>query len=331
MMDHSKRLTYLFYRYYEKTCTPQEKDELFDLLRRSENDEAVRRLIEETWGDDLPVYRQDSKTANKILEYIISRQPPVIHKIPAYRPYLRYAAALIIIAISSLFTYHYYWRRPLSHAHVPLAAVPRPATDQCLTLSDGSKVLLHQGAHIDVDSVFTGPTREVRLTGEAYFDIRHDKRPFIVHTGNVKTTVLGTAFNINEHDKNIIVTVTKGKVRVENGAGNFGILKGNEQIIVDRIHNTFTRTQVDAREVIAWKKPYLLFNDVSMKEAVKELEERFHQTIVLVNPALENCNVTATFTGGEPLEQIIKVLSKINSMDYQMIGNHIELNGEGCK
>jgi transmembrane sensor len=331
MMDHSKRLAYLFYRYYEKTCTPQEKEELFDLLRRSENDETVRKLIEEAWDDHLPVYQQDNKTANKILEYIISRQPPVIHKIPAYRPYLRYAAALIIIAVSSFFTYHYYWLRPVSHTHVPLAAAPKPVTDQCITLSDGSKVLLHQGAHIDFDSVFTGPTREVRLTGEAYFDIRHDKRPFIVHTGNVKTTVLGTAFDINEYDKNIIVTVTRGKVRVENSAGNFGILRGNEQIIVDKLHNRLRKIQVDAGEVIAWKKPYLLFNDVSMKDAVKELELRFHQTIVLVNPALENCNVTATFTGGEPLEQVIKVLSKINNMDYRMIGNHVELNGEGCK
>ncbi len=331
MMDHSKRLAYLFYRYYEKTSTQQEKDELFDLLRRGEYDDTVKQLIEETWNEDLPVYSQDGQTANKILEYIISRQPPVIHKIPAYRSYLRYTAALIIIAISSFFIGRYYWRRPVSRTFVPLAVSPQPVTDQCITLSDGSKVLLHQGAHIDFDSVFTGPTREVRLSGEAYFDIRHDKRPFIVHTGNVKTTVLGTAFDINEHDRNIIVTVTRGKVRVENGAGDFGILRGNEQLIVDKVHNRLRKIRVDAGEVIAWKKPYLLFNDVSMKEAVQELELRFHQTIVLVNPALENCNVTATFTSGEPLEQIIKVLSKINNMDYRLIGNHVELNGEGCK
>lgn len=332
MMDHSKRLAYLFYRYYEKTCTQQEKDELFDLLRRSEYDESVRKLIEETMGQDLPVYKQDNDTAGKILEYIISHQPSIVHKTPVYKIYLRYAAAIFIVALTSFLIYYlsYFHSTPVQHP-APLASVPAPAADQCITLSDGSKVLLHQGAHIDFDSVFTGPTREVRLTGEAYFDIRHDKRPFIVHTGNVRTTVLGTAFNINEHDKDIIITVTKGKVRVENGIGNFGILRRNEQITVDRVSNNLKKTEVDADEILVWKKPYLLFNDVSMKEAVRELERRYHETIVLVNPALENCNVTATFTGGEPLEQVIKVLSKVNNMDYRIIDNHIELNGEGCK
>jgi transmembrane sensor len=332
MMDPSKRLTWLFSRYYEKRCTPQEKEELFELLRHDEYDETVRRLIEETWAQDLPAYKQDPATANNILEYIISRQPPVIHKKVVYTGiYLRYAAAVLVVVIASFFTYHYYFLRPANHVMVPLASVSKPAADQCITLSDGSKVLLHKDAHVQFDSIFAGETREVTLTGEAYFDIRHDKRPFIVHTGNIKTTVLGTAFNINEHDAAIIITVTKGKVKVENGAGDFGILRGNEQITVDRVHNKLKKTQVDAGAVIAWKKRYLLFNDASMKDAVLELEQRFHVTITLMNPALENCNVTATFTGGEPLEQIIKVLSKINNMDYRMNGANIELNGEGCK
>ncbi|HEX9510176.1 MAG TPA: FecR domain-containing protein [Puia sp.] len=331
MMDPSKRLTWLFSRYYEKKCTPQEKEELFDLLRHDEYDETVRRLIEETWAQELPAYKQDPATAGKILEYIISRQPLVIHHKPAIPIYLRYAAAIFVIVLASYFTYHTYFLRPSLHSPAPLARRLQPAAAPCITLSDGSKVLLHKDAHIYYDSVFTGQTREVTLSGEAYFDIRHDARPFIVHTGNIKTTVLGTAFNINEHDAAIVITVTKGKVRVENGAGDFGILRGNEQITVDRVHNKLKKTQVDAGEVIAWKKPYLLFNDANMKDAVLELEQRFHVTITLTNPALENCNVTATFTGGEPLEQIIKVLSKINNMDYRMNGNHIELNGEGCK
>lgn len=332
MMETSNRLAYLFFRYYEKKCTQQEKDELFELLRHSENDAAVRQLIEETWALDHPAYTQDNATANKILEYIISREPPVIRKIRDRYFYLRYAAAVLVVVLASFFTYHYYFLRPVNHSHAPVASVAGPATDQCLTLSDGSKVLLHQDAHILFDSTFSGKTREVTLKGEAYFDIRHDARPFIVHTGNITTTVLGTAFNINEHDKDIVITVTKGKVRVDNGAGDFGILRRNEQITVDRLHNKLKKMQeVDAGEAIAWKKPYLLFNDASMKDAVLELEQRFHVTISLTNPSLENCNVTATFTGGEPLEQIIKVLSKINNMDYRITGTHIELNGEGCK
>jgi ferric-dicitrate binding protein FerR (iron transport regulator) len=69
-----------------------------------------------------------------------------------------------------------------------------------------------------------------------------------------------------------------------------------------------------------------------MKEAMEELQQRFRATITLADPAAENCHVTASFTQGETLEQIIRVLSKINNMEYRlMAGGGFELTGEGCK
>jgi ferric-dicitrate binding protein FerR (iron transport regulator) len=330
-MGVPERLTYLFYRYYENTCTPSEKEELFQLLLHPEHDALLRNLIDETWAKDIPFRLQDPQTADKILQYIIQQQPAV--HLPARRKpiFFRYAAAILILLSVTGLTYYLY----TSHSPVPapaLADIPKPVTDQCLTLSDGSKVLLHKNAHIDFNPAFSGKTREVTLVGEAYFDIRHDTRPFIVHTGRITTTVLGTAFNINAHEKGFTVTVLKGKVKVDNGSGDFSILKRDEQLMVDPINHKLKKIQVNAKEEIAWKKPYLLFNDVSMKEAVEELQQRFRATITLANPAAESCHVTASFTQGESLEQIIRVLSKINNMEYKLVpGGGFELNGEGCK
>ena len=330
-MGVPERLTYLFYRYYENACTPSEKEELFQLLLHPEYDAHLRGLIDETWAKDLPSRLQDPQTADKILQYII-RQQPAVHLPTRRKPiFFRYAAAIFILLSVSYLTYYLYTSRTAVPAPV-LADIPKPVTDQCLTLSDGSKVLLHKDAHIDFDPAFTGRTREVTLVGEAYFDIRHDTRPFIVHTGPITTTVLGTAFNINAHEKALTVTVLKGKVKVDNGTGNFSILKRDEQLMVDIINHKLKKIQVNAKEEIAWKKPYLLFNDVSMKEAVEELQQQFRVTITLVNPASESCHVTASFTQGESPEQIIRVLSKINNMEYKLIpGGGFELNGEGCK
>lgn len=368
-MDSNQRFAYLFYKYFGKKCEQYEKDDFFELLQQDEFDEILRLLIEETWKQHIPARQQNNETALAIFKHILGQrsgnlyaktgeaplnaasfqsdkmvtsalQPaagvrllPAIAIKPAsankriYRPYAA-AAAIILLTITS-FSIYYHHRVP---GAAPLAIVPKQATDQFLTLSDGSKVLLHDGAHIEYQSGFTGTTREVTLTGEAYFDIRHDRRPFIVHTGNIKTTVLGTAFNINALDKNITVTVTKGKVRVENDNGEFSILRRNEQLTVDIKHSHLKKKKVDANEIIAWKKPYLLFNDVSISEAVQELQHRFHVNIRLVNPALGSCNVTATFIREEPLEQIINVLSKINNMEYKIKSpTSIELSGEGCK
>jgi ferric-dicitrate binding protein FerR (iron transport regulator) len=178
----------------------------------------------------------------------------------------------------------------------------------------------------------SGKAREVTLHGEAFFDIRKDSRPFIVHTGSVTTTVLGTAFNINAHDlQTITITVTRGKVKVENSVGEFSILRRNEQISIDSLHTRLKKVQVDAGEVLAWKKPYLLFNDVTMKEAMQELEQRYRVSVVFTNPAAENCPVTASFTSHESLEEIINVLSKINNMEFTIRQRTVEISGEGCK
>jgi len=201
-----------------------------------------------------------------------------------------------------------------------------------LTLSDGSTVLLNQDARIDYQKGFNKKTREVTLHGEAYFAIHHDPRPFIVHTGSIRTIVLGTAFNIKApNDQDIVITVTKGKVKVENGAGEYSILRRNEQLRLDSLHTRLKKIPVDAGEVLTWKKPYLIFNDVTMKEAIDELATRFHADIAFTNPAAENCPVTASFTERESLEAIIKVLSKINNMEYTIDHGHVRISGEGCK
>src|SRR5882672_3532743 len=164
-MRGPERLTYLFYRYYENACSPTEKEELFQLLLHPEYDALLRDLIDETWAQDIPSRLQDPHTADKILQYIILQQPPVL--LPSVRPrqiFLRYAAAIFILLSVSCLAYYLY----SAHTTVPappLANIPQPVTDQCLTLSDGSKVLLHKDAHIDFDPAFSGKTREVTLIG----------------------------------------------------------------------------------------------------------------------------------------------------------------------
>ncbi|HXO75541.1 MAG TPA: FecR domain-containing protein, partial [Puia sp.] len=296
---------------------------------------------------DFPAYVQDKQTANSILRHIVSqREPetppaanedsvPISSQSLSHRSrnihFSRWAAALIGIALITFLALHHH-PTPTPPAPLPVLAVAQPMTDRCMTLSDGSTVLLNRDAKLDYQKGFTKKTREVTLHGEAYFAIHHDPRPFIVHTGPVRTTVLGTAFNINaSSEKDIVITVTKGKVKVENGAGEYSILRLNEQLRLDSLHTRLKKVPVDAAEVLTWKKPYLIFNDVTMKEAMNELAARFHADIVFTNPAAGNCPVTASFTERESLEAIIKVLTKINNMEYIIDHGKILINGEGCK
>jgi transmembrane sensor len=348
-MESSQRLSYLFHRYLENNCTPQEKEEFFALIGQAEHDDTLRRLIADTWNEDLPAYHQDKARADTLLRHIISRREPESPSAAAgsasriftgsfrLRAILfnRWAAAVLVIVLLSTLTL-YYRHGSTSTSTVllprPSLAVQHPPADRCITLPDGSKVLLHKTAQLDFRTGFSATLREVTLHGEAYFDIRRDTRPFIVHTGAIRTTVLGTAFNIDANNEQyIVITVTKGKVKVENGKGEYSILRRNEQLSVDSAQNHLQKMAVDAGEALVWKKTYLLFNDVPMREAMDELAQRYHLSIVFTNPAAENCPVTASFTGGESPEQMINVLSKINNMEYTIDHGRIAITGEGCK
>jgi len=113
----------------------------------------------------------------------------------------RIAAILTGLALLGTGEY-YYFIKPRQPQQQARQTSPKPPDhtihyNRYITLPDGSTVILHAGSKLDYPVSFNGNTREVNLIGEGYFDVQHDPaRPFIIHTGHLKTTVLGTAFNI---------------------------------------------------------------------------------------------------------------------------------------
>lgn len=206
-----------------------------------------------------------------------------------------------------------------------------------LTLPDGSTVILRANSKLDFSGSFSGNAREVILVGEAYFDIKHDeKRPFIIHTGDIKTTVLGTAFNINAYPdaKKITVSVTRGKVKVEKNEKVLAILMPDQQVT----YNTSKETEPAQQEVNAtaivtdWTKQDMAFEDVSFEKIVLLLNRRYNVNINFKNPALQNCTIKAFFTGTESLEKVLDVLCIISNASYTTNDNkNILLDGKGCE
>lgn len=327
------RLFYLFQRYLDKTYTPEEYEELMQYISQPENDQQVRKMIGEGWQFPLPAYEQDASKANSIFNTIIE-QGAITQRPPRkFQPLAKYMAAAVMILAIGLGIYYYTQPAPA----VVAQQTPEPAAPmdhRYIRLPDGSTVLLNTGSQLNYPDSF-GNTREVHLTGEAYFDIRHNNnKPFIVYAGNTRTVVLGTAFDIKAFpgQQNVVVTVTRGKVRVEKDEQTIGILAPNEQLVVFNDNSAAKKEAVNTGEAIAWKQDDILLDDVPLSKAILELEERFHCTITLGNAALENCRITASFLHRESLNEVIQVIARINSMDYRFdADNKITLSGEGCQ
>ncbi len=212
--------------------------------------------------------------------------------------------------------------------------VVRFVDKQLIRLPDGSTVLLNNGAELTYDSRNFGyNSRKVELRGEAFFDITPDPaKVFIVQSGEVQTTVLGTAFNVKAlPGKNEIqVTVARGKVSVGNSAQTYDLLTADQQLTVNTVTNTYLKKALKSTVATEWTSEFMILDDVTMETVAAQLHQKFGVTILFKNEKLKNCHVTASFLNDENLDHVLQVVSTIHdlSYSYQNNGREILLDGE---
>lgn len=192
--------------------------------------------------------------------------------------------------------------------------------NRVIFLPDGSKVILSAGSKLNYPSSFDGmDKREVFLDGEAFFDIRHNSsRTFVVHTGSLTTVVLGTAFNIKAipGEKDIIVTVKRGKVRVSDNNKVLGVITPNQQITYNRQKIISVVSAISNESYLDWQDKDLLIDNLTISEAARLMEERYKIKIVINDPEVESLRFTTTFPRNEKLEQTLNSICFFNSLSY---------------
>jgi transmembrane sensor len=315
---------------YQKGETSQQENELVEKwLNENNNPNSQWQHFDESQKDQWL-----TNVFGKIQDSVQASEPKVI-VMPPRRHIRRYVAgAAAVVAIC--FTLYLVWPALQNRSHpAQLTVLNIPSNQQKqFTLADGSKVWVNSNSQLSYPEQFTGKTREVYLSGEAYFDIQHDaNKPFIIHTGKVVTTVLGTAFDIKE-DKishTIKVTVTRGKVSVANGNKQLGILTPNQQISFNLLNSKATQTEVDVKQVISWQNNELHFEDITFAEAASQLQQRFNVKINFSNDKVQNCRFTGTALNGEKLDKILKVICAFNNATWQTKADgSILIDGPGC-
>jgi len=194
--------------------------------------------------------------------------------------------------------------------------------NRVIFLPDGSTVYLSPGSKLNYPSTFDGTKkREVYLQGEAFFDIKHNAtRPFVVHSGKVETTVLGTAFNIKAEpsEKDITVTVTRGKVRISDSYKTLGIITPQQQITYNTERETCTLSRVTNNSYLDWKSNDLFIDNLTIAEASKLLEEQYKIKIIIKDSSIREQRFTTTFSKNENLETAIKSISVFNGLSYSI-------------
>ncbi|ANI88026.1 hypothetical protein A9P82_01030 [Arachidicoccus ginsenosidimutans] len=335
ILKNQFRLQFLFRRYLNGQCRPEEVAELLRHFNLADDEEKLRCLI----ADELVPYSaipEDKKEhwqgrVNNALENIRQQiNAPKI--IPLYKRVGVRIAVVVLIAIgisSTLLVRHYYGQSVQIATNTPLSN--KTDFTKYLKLSDGSTVIVKAGSELIYPQSFSGNTRDVTLNGEAYFDIHHDAaHPFIIHTGKITTTVLGTAFDINASIDKVTVTVTRGRVKVADQKKVLAVLAPNQQVVYDVKKAAVEDINVQAAKSLAWAKLGMSFDGAKFGNIIRAMEKRYQTHIRFANPALENCLISATFSGTESLEEVISVLCIARDATYMIKNGDVVIDGRGC-
>ena len=154
-------------------------------------------------------------------------------------------------------------------AQLMALSIPR-GQDYHLTLADGTQVWLNAESHLEFPDRFTGDKREVRLQGEAYFEVKKDaKHPFIVYSDYLTTRVLGTAFNVRARSaRDASVTLVTGRVLVKTQDADQVLTPGQQASLAG---SQLAVKAVDTYPYTQWKEGFFYFDNESLFSIMQEL------------------------------------------------------------
>ncbi|MCG9793751.1 FecR family protein [Flavobacterium algicola] len=191
-----------------------------------------------------------------------------------------------------------------------------------ITLSDGTQIWLNAASTLKYPIEFKGDTREVYLTGEAFFDVAKDKaHPFIIHTDKMDTKVVGTSFNVHAYTDQLKqeVAVVTGKVNVKSTVTNENIYVIPGQKVVLNVHNNKLHAYngVAKHTVSLWRKNILVFDETPLQEVIATLNRNYNVAIKVENKNLNNLKINAYFKA-LPADQVIDLVCNIINATYKL-------------
>lgn len=199
-------------------------------------------------------------------------------------------------------------------------------------LPDGSKVWLNASTKLVYHNSFWGSDRQIDLSGEAYFEVSHNKHaPFIVNCKQIRTCVLGTKFNVrarNEENR-VVTTLLQGSVRMESPrtVDNGYLLKPGQTLNINT--NTYQAELIEYAEptqVLLWINGRLIFKQNLLLEITNIMEKLYDVKFIYEDEKLKTERFTGEFSTDNLPDEILNVLMHTNHFNYKKEGRTIRLS-----
>ncbi|MBW7891253.1 MAG: FecR domain-containing protein [Chitinophagaceae bacterium] len=344
------RLTFLFTKYINKEITPEERRELFGWIAAEDKDAELKELLEQMINETGVEMCLPEASSDTILRAIIDKEG---YQAPAQSPateksliplWMSIAAVLVLGFFVSLI----FLRSPSEiddsreqgstedYRRTSISTLSGERKD--IRLADGTEVWLSPSSTLEYPEVFKATHREVRLSGEAFFEVAPDKNhPFIIYSGGIETKVLGTSFNISAYDsqEEVAVTVVTGKVNVTNtNAAEIEKieLNANQRAVFYKPTTKLVKEEkaiTDAPDMLKRKEGMFVYRNEKLQKLINDLEEYFGKT-VHVSAQIKDCKVMANFYVTDHLMDILEPIALSINGIVEVNDGEFFISGEGC-
>ena len=247
----------------------------------------------------------------------ISAQPQKIktYKIPIFKRTLlpRLITAFFITILISIPTI-----KMLSTVNIHSSYGHKTKT---VSLNDGTKVHLNAGTTLSYSKNFNSTSREVTLSGEAYFEVEKSSSPFIISTDLAKVTVLGTKFNVRSREDGFEIGVNEGKVKIENKTKSIDLKKG-EQVDISINQPKILSVSKVSNFYPGWKNNKLICDNSSLEKICKELERTYDIKIQFQDNLQKNTTISGIIDlSPNNLDSVLSSISLLSKRKFKLQGD----------
>lgn len=241
-----------------------------------------------------------------------------------YKIYSVAASVLLLLAVGGM-AFHFLEDRNDVPVYIVTSGIQNM---QSVSLPDGTVVQLGPGSKLTYPAVFTGETREIKLDGQAFFDVyKNPSKPFIVHTSRMDVQALGTAFEVFNYEiENKLETVLlNGRVKINlnspDGVSKEYVLLPDEKIVHDKRTDSTYLSGVDADKYTAWRKQKILsFENEKLSMVIPRLEQWYGRKVMCQQDLADKYRFTFKVRD-ESLERILFMMGESSPLGYQKTAN----------
>jgi ferric-dicitrate binding protein FerR (iron transport regulator) len=335
-------------RFLAGETSPEENDLLASWINESSENKSYFNSVRDIWLSTSQISQFGASLSGK--QKNAETTTPGKHKrMSAINTLLKIAAIVTLVVISGTLLY-----KQFAGTHEinqgPVTVEATMGSRAVTTLPDGTRVWLNSGSKLTYNKQYNTKTREVQLSGEAYFSVvTNPARPFIVQTGTINIKAVGTKFNVKAYpeDGSIVTTLESGKVIIE-GKDNENkdfVLKMKPREVVTYLKEKTPVSQtsqpatddkkiqtakpIEAEQALtkvekvntqlftSWKDTRWIIEEQRLGDLARDFERRYNIKIQFGSSAAEQFHFSGILEN-ETIEQIMNIMRHTIPIKYKI-------------